>query len=692
MSNENILIVDDTLIEVTAFEEVLSQEGYQVDTALSGEKAVKLVKKKKYDIVFIDMVMPGMNGIETCKAVKEISPDTIPIFFTGRTDAKTSTLEREFIHEGGEVYFLYKPLDEGMILETVRKALIGMSGIDAKELIHELKAQKIQLERQSKEIKEFNESLEHRVKERTAELAKVNEKLSTHQIELEMQNEELKEAQLAVVESHKKYADLYDFAPVGYIAMGEDRLINEANLKTVSMLGVERKFLVKKSLSKLIAKEDQDKYYLCWRRAFETKEHETCEVEMVRKDGTTFYAQLECAFAQEEDGSPGQYRIIISDITERKKMEETLLHSEKLKSLGVLTAGISHEFNNILAVILGTAELLDAGFKDDQELKKGLSTIIKASDDGADIVKGLLSYVKSQEKGISDFIFSDIRHSLIEAIDFTTSRWKNMAQGKGIDYKIEREGMREVPEVLCNTTELREVFTNIINNALDAMPDGGRLSFSTSSNEDTVFIRISDTGIGMSGDVKKNIFDPFFTTRRPQGTGLGLSISYGVIMRHGGKIEVESEEGKGTTFNLSLPIRRDIVQKIVPPEPDRRAAVRKLRILVVDDNEDVCEIMYGVLARGGHDVKTVDDGVEAIALAGKEEYDLVLCDLLMPKIHGYEVIKAIKKLDKIPKIGIMTGWNEKLKPMGGEDYKVDFILKKPFKHAELAKHINELFG
>ena len=142
---------------------------------------------------------------------------------------------------------------------------------------------------------------------------------------------------------------------------------------------------------------------------------------------------------------------------------------------------------------------------------------------------------------------------------------------------------------------------------------------------------------------------------------------------------------------MSLPIRRDIVQKIVPPEPDRRAAVRKLRILVVDDNEDVCEIMYGVLARGGHDVKTVDDGVEAIALAGKEKYDLVLCDLLMPKIHGYEVIKAIMKLDKIPKIGIMTGWNEKLKPIG-EDFKVDFILKKPFKHAELAKHINELFG
>ena len=523
-----------------------------------------------------------------------------------------------------------------------------------------------------------------------AEVRKLAHELQVYQIELEMQNEELRKSSNELEDSRDRYSRLYDFAPIGYLTISEKGLILEANLTFALMLGMERGSLIKKQLSTFITREDKDIFYLYHKQVLITKKQEMCELRMMKKDGKQFHAQLESEIVL--DHNDHQCRIIVSDITERKKMEEALIQSEKLKSLGILTAGISHEFNNLLAVILGSAELLDAGFEDDQELKKGLSAIIKASDDGAKIVKGLLSYVKSQGKDISEFIFFDIRPLLIEAINFTTLRWKNMAQAKGIDYKIDREGMREIPEVLCNTTELREVFTNIINNALDAMPDGGRLSFSTSSNEDTVFICISDTGIGMSEDVKKNIFDPFFTTRRPLGTGLGLSISYGIITRHGGKIEVESEDGKGTTFNLSLPIRKDVVQKVVPPEPDRRAVVRKLRILVVDDNEDVCEIMYGVLARGGHDVKTVDDGVEAIALAGKEEYDLVLCDLLMPKIHGYEVIKAIKKLDKIPKIGIMTGWNEKLKPMGGEDCKVDFILKKPFKHAELAKHINELFG
>jgi PAS domain S-box-containing protein len=376
----------------------------------------------------------------------------------------------------------------------------------------------------------------------------------------------------------------------------------------------------------------------------------------------------------------------------RKKMEDTLLQSEKLKSLGIITAGIAHEFNNILAVMIGCAEVLEGGFKDDKELKKGLNNIIKAGDDGADIVRNMLTFAKSEGKDTIDYTFFDIRYLINEAIDFTKHRWRNMAQSQGIDYKIDKEGVRETPEVLCNTTELREVFTNIINNALDAMPDGGTLSFSTWSDEDTVFISISDTGVGMPEDVKMKIFDPFFTTRRPLGTGLGMSVSYGIIVRHGGNIEVESEEGKGTTFSLSIPIRKNAVQKIVSPGPARQVTTKKLNILVVDDSEKMCVIVDNLLTRGGHTVKTLNNGAEAIALTEKEDFDLVLCDLAMPNVYGYDVIKAINKLVKMPKIGIVTGWEEELKSIDDENFKVDFIIKKPFKHSELTKRINELFG
>ena len=521
------------------------------------------------------------------------------------------------------------------------------------------------------------------------EVRNLAHELQVHQIELEMQNDELRKSQQALEESRDEYTDLYDFAPVGYVTVGEGKLILEANLRLASMLGRERGFLIKKPLSRFMIRESADKYYLCWRSALETKKHGTCEVAMVKKDDTTFYAQLECAFVPEEDGNPERCRITISDITERKEMEEALLQSEKLKSLGVITAGVAHEFNNILAVILGTAELLDSGFEDDQDLKNGLNDIIVAGQNGAGIVKDMLSYVKSQEEDISNYAPYDIRCLLEEAINFTRHRLESMAQAKRVDYQIDREDMREIPEILCSHAELLGVFINIINNALDAMPDGGRLSFSTSSNDDTVFISISDTGIGMSENVKKCIFDPFFTTRRPEGTGLGMSMSYGTIARHGGKIEVESEKGNGATFNLSIPIRKDAAQKVVPPEYDRRVTRSKLNILVVDDNEDVCEIMDEVLTRCGHAVTSVDNGAEAIELAVEKDFDLVLCDLLMPEVHGYDVVKALNKLDKIPKIGLMTGWAE-LKSIDEEGYKIDFILEKPFKHAELAKHIDGL--
>ena len=521
------------------------------------------------------------------------------------------------------------------------------------------------------------------------EVRNLAHELQVHQIELEMQNDELRKSQQALEESRDEYTDLYDFAPVGYVTVGEGKLILEANLRLASMLGRERGFLIKKPLSRFMTRESADKYYLCWRSALETKKHGTCEVAMVKKDDTTFYAQLECAFVPEEDGNPERCRITISDITERKEMEEALLQSEKLKSLGVITAGVAHEFNNILAVILGTAELLDSGFEDDQDLKNGLNDIVVAGQNGAGIVKDMLSYVKSQEEDISNYAPYDIRCLLEEAINFTRHRLESMAQANRMDYQIDREDMREIPEILCSHAELLGVFINIINNALDAMPDGGRLSFSTSSNDDTVFISISDTGIGMSENVKKCIFDPFFTTRRPEGTGLGMSMSYGTIARHGGKIEVESEKGNGATFNLSIPIRKDAAQKVVPPEYDRRVTRSKLNILVVDDNEDVCEIMDEVLTRCGHAVTSVDNGAEAIELAVEKDFDLVLCDLLMPEVHGYDVVKALNKLDKIPKIGLMTGWAE-LKSIDEEGYKIDFILEKPFKHAELAKHIDEL--
>ena len=382
--------------------------------------------------------------------------------------------------------------------------------------------------------------------------------------------------------------------------------------------------------------------------------------------------------------------LILQKVAEREKRRDELLQLEKMNSVRTIVAGIAHEFNNILAVVHGNAEVLEDGFENEKELKKGLHNIKKASDEGAGIVRDMITIAQS-DKDTSEHLFFDLKQLIIQAIEAVMPGWKNIAYFSEMKYKIDRNGMKRVPGVFCNPTELREVFVNIINNALDAMPDGGRISFSTWSNEDTVFVEISDTGMGMSEEVKNRIFDPFFTTSRPERTGLGMGVAYSIITRHGGKIGVESEEGKGTTLTLSLPINNETKQQILSSRSAPDKVAKGLSILVVDDEEEICNILDKFFSRVGHMVKAVSSGAEAIELAKREDFDLVICDLTMPGVTGHDVIKALNELDKVPKIGVSTGSIEDYSSAEANALKADFIINKPFRLLELANKINVLF-
>ena len=267
-----------------------------------------------------------------------------------------------------------------------------------------------------------------------------------------------------------------------------------------------------------------------------------------------------------------------------------------------------------------------------------------------------------------------------------------MAHAMGINYHMDMDGIQEILPILCNPTEIREICINIINNALDAMPDGGCMSFKTWNNKDTVFISISDNGNGMSEEVKNNVLEPSFTTTGTEGTGLGMNISYGIICRHGGRIEIKSEVNNGSTFTLHfpIPINTDSVEET--SEVEKEVISKKLRILVVDDNVEIGNILDKFLSREGHLVRIVNNGEEAKVLAKIDNYDLVLCDFVIPEGYGINVINSLNELEKRPKIGIVTGWGEKLKGLEDNALKVDFVLIKPFKHSELTKQINDLFG
>ncbi len=418
----------------------------------------------------------------------------------------------------------------------------------------------------------------------------------------------------------------------------------------------------------------------------ETGEIITGEAPVCDIEGNELWFRATLVPVRDGDGRIDFILVVSVDINDRKKMEKVLIQSEKLKSLGTITAGISHEFNNILAIISGNVQLLERTYKDQGELIDVLHTISKAVNDGAQISRNMLKFSKTKQD-TKEFVSSDIRGIIIQSVEFTMPRWKSMAQAKGINYQIDREDMKEVPSIMCNPTEIREIFINIINNALDAMPEGGSISFSTWDRDGTVLVKVTDTGEGMSDNVKKSIFDPFFTTKIPVGTGLGMSTAYGIVTGHSGKIDVESEVGKGSTFTLQFPSNTKIVSSIITPKLEQELKDRNLSILVVDDEEEICNILDKFLSKSGNKVKTVNNGADAIELINSENFDLVLCDLAIPIVFGYDVIKAINRLEKRPKIGIITGWGEKLRPMEEEVIKVDFILKKPFSLSELSKHI-----
>ncbi|MDP3980657.1 MAG: ATP-binding protein [Chlamydiota bacterium] len=249
----------------------------------------------------------------------------------------------------------------------------------------------------------------------------------------------------------------------------------------------------------------------------------------------------------------GYVNIYGLDVTQqRKRMEQELLHAQKLQAIGVMTTGIAHELNNMLAIIDGKIQMLMQENKGRKKLLDELRLIQSSIKDGAEIVRRMNKFTTEKEDR-EGFVAIDLREEIKNTIDLIRPKWKEHSERKGITYTINLDGVKQVSCINGNPLELREVLINIIYNALDSMPGGGTLSFSTREENGSVVLEISDTGIGMDEETQAKIFAPFFTTKE-YGMGLGMSIVYGTVNRHGGKITVQSKKGQGSTFILSFPI------------------------------------------------------------------------------------------------------------------------------------------
>ena len=374
---------------------------------------------------------------------------------------------------------------------------------------------------------------------------------------------------------------------------------------------------------------------------------------------------------------------LTEEIKAREQLEEELIKAERLRALGEMSSGVAHDFNNILGAILGRAQLLLERVKN-ANVRGGIEIIEKAALDGAETVRRIQEFTRLRVDS-SSFVPLDINQVITDAIEFTRTHWQNESEawGRPIDMQCD---FGIVPKMMGDPSGLREVFTNLIINAVDAMPKGGVIRMATEVEGNVVAVRVQDSGIGMSMEVQKRTFDPFFTTKGTRGSGLGLSICYGIISRHRGEILLESKVGKGTSFIIRLPLD---LSGIVPESMrDKEESVVPARILVIDDDAMMRSVLTDILIQSGCHVDEVGSGGGGIELFSHDEYDMVLTDLGLDDMSGWEVAQKIKEASPDTPVVLITGWGMQLSEEENRTRGVDFVVSKPFKLEELRSVIN----
>jgi GAF domain-containing protein/ActR/RegA family two-component response regulator len=377
------------------------------------------------------------------------------------------------------------------------------------------------------------------------------------------------------------------------------------------------------------------------------------------------------------------YGELRSALLELEASQQRIVQTERLKALGELAGGVAHDFNNMLGIILGRAQLLRIQSRD-RAFQQQLRVIEHAALDGARTVQRIQEFTR--RRPARPFESVNLNKVVEEVVEVTRARWKDEAQARGFRYDVRVEAT-PLPPVAGDPSELREALTNLVFNALEAMPQGGQLTLSTGAKRKRVYCAVADTGVGMPEEVKRRVFEPFFTTKVEKGSGLGLSVAYGIVSRHGGEIEVQSQVGQGSAFTIWLPTGRQIAgaPKKVPAPPSPRPA----KILVIEDEPEIRKLLVDLLAGQGHTVAACPDGASGLARFQAGPFDLVITDLGMPGLSGWEVARLVKERRPETPVTLITGWGDQIDPEEARANGVEFLVTKPFKLAEVTAVVSQ---
>lgn len=435
------------------------------------------------------------------------------------------------------------------------------------------------------------------------------------------------------------------------------------------------------------------------RKAIETDDpffSRELEHRIVYADGEIGHISVRFFIVKDDLGRTVRTYGVNQDITQRKRWEELQIQSARLRAVVDLAGGVAHNFNNLLQIVIGNLELalLELESGNHSHVKEALESVLESSRLGAETVRRLQSFagIRDHSQRLEKGVF-DLSDTVRQALEMSRNWWKSIPDKNGIEVSLDTK-LHAGCFVQGEKNEMFEVVVNLIKNASEALPQGGAIDVTTHVEGDYVVLKVRDTGIGMSKETLKRLFNPFFTTKAAAGSGLGLASSRKIIEDVGGEIFVESSKGKGTTFTIRLPLSEQPSKPVV--RFARQVSGPTKTVLVIDDMEAILGSLKEGLTHFGHVVFTASSGEEGLAIFNENSIDLIICDLGMPRMNGWEVGRKIRSIcderhtPKTPFI-LLTGWGgqktevEKIGESG-----VDAVVEKPVNIANILTVIREI--
>jgi two-component system, cell cycle sensor histidine kinase and response regulator CckA len=514
-----------------------------------------------------------------------------------------------------------------------------------------------------------------------------------------------KQAERSLQESQERYRELFDGAPVGYFEFDIEGRLTSVNRTELDMLGYTAEEMIGQPVWKFNVEEGLARQQILSKLAGTLPPARNLERNYRKKDGTALSVLIEDRLLQDAKGRIIGIRSTIQDITDRKQaekekenLEEQLRQSQKMEAIGSLAGGIAHDFNNLLTIIKGFNQLSFLELKEGDPLRENLEEVRKATDRAADLIRQLLTFSRRQllEMQVLD-LNTTFRH--LE---------KMLRRVIGEDIDLVTVLAEDLGRVKTDPGQIEQVIMNLVVNARDAMPSGGKLIIETANVVlDEAYVRkhvavtpghyvmlaVSDTGVGMTKEVKDRVFEPFFTTKeKGKGTGLGLSMVYGIVKQSGGNIWIYSEKERGTTFKIYFPRVNDPLEEMKEKGLEADLPRGRETILVVEDEEVVRRLAVEILRGQGYKVLEASNGAETLLIFKERKglVDLILTDVVMPQMGGRQLMEQLRQQCRDTKVLYMSGYTDKFVDDRGVLGEGVNYIQKPFAIEKLVKKVREV--